>query len=70
MSNLKARRLRKFWKAPINRRLDAFEYRYKSSYPYLSGDTFRQIGEMVIDKSTRGSGLIQRTGPVIVYAMQ
>ncbi|WP_416865282.1 MAG: hypothetical protein ACMVP2_23015 [Imperialibacter sp.] len=70
MSNLKARRLRKFWKAPINRRLDAFEYRYKSSYPYLSGDTFRQLGEMVIDKSTRGSGLIQRTGPVIVYAMQ
>jgi hypothetical protein len=70
MSNLKARRLRKFWKAPINRRLDVFEYRYRSSYPYLSGDTFRQLGEVVIDKSPSSQAMIDKGAPVIVYAMQ
>lgn len=71
MGNLKSRRIRKFWKAPINRKLDQYEYRYKSLYPYLSGDTFRSLGEVIVDKRTKGEIIFQKKeSPVIVYAIQ
>ena len=70
MGKLDSRRIRKFWKAPINRRLDVFNYRYKSSYPYLTGDTFRQLGEVIVDKSEQGPFIVKKNGPLIVYAMQ
>lgn len=70
MGNLKSRRVRKFWKAPINRKLDIFDYRYKTLFPYLSGDTFRAIGEVIIDKSSHNPTIPKKDSPLIVYAIQ
>lgn len=70
MGNLKSRRIRKFWKAPINRKLDVYPYRYRTLFPYLSGDTFRQLGEIIVDKSSLDPTVVKKDGPVIAYAMQ
>lgn len=67
---LESRRIRKFWKAPINRKLDKYSYRYQTSFPYLNGDTFRTLGEVIIDKSTTIPSIPDKPGPIIVYVMQ
>lgn len=70
MGGLKSRRVRKFWKAPINRRLDVYDYRYKTSFPYMSGDTFRILGEVIIDKSNFQPTFPKKDGALIVFVMQ
>ncbi|MFY0606652.1 MAG: hypothetical protein JXR10_08050 [Cyclobacteriaceae bacterium] len=70
MGNLKSRRIRKFWKAPINRKLDVFDYRYQTLNPYLSGDTFRAIAEVIVDKSCHNPLIPKKDTPLIAYAIQ
>lgn len=68
---LQRQRWRKFWIAPIRRKLNRYNFTYRSIFPYLSGDTFRALGEVIVDDTNKTpvDGFIEKE-KVIVFCQQ